>query len=284
LALYNITYIRGIFPTGSFEESTQFGMGMHKLMGDSPQSQRILNMLEKGVMHAIKKKYAKTITFYITDPVLGPNDEENVLEEYAFKVRYGSRDGDVALDDITVRHAGGTAGDSAGAGADRTAAGAGTTKKGAKLQKLDDEEHIKKAAAKMVRTLVALITTLEPMPEESKFSMKLTYVDNTVRATAAAKPARRTAGKNTLDFFSLHVSRRLGCLARPSRSAPASRPRRAFPQPAWARTAHAASNRFPPPTLSPRSRRTTSPLSSRPPTRRLATAGPASRTPLPLAR
>ena len=26
-------------------------------------------------MHAIKMKYAKTITFYITDPVLGPNDE-----------------------------------------------------------------------------------------------------------------------------------------------------------------------------------------------------------------
>lgn len=228
MALYNITYIRGIFPTGSFEESTQFGMGMHKLMGDSPQSQRILNMLEKGVMHAIKKKYAKTITFYITDPVLGPNDEENVLEEYAFKVRYGSRDGDVALDDITVRHAGGTAGDSAGAGADRTAAGAGTTKKGAKLQKLDDEEHIKKAAAKMVRTLVALITTLEPMPEESKFSMKLTYVDNTVRATAAAKPARRTAGKNTLDFFfSLHgiASSRLPCSSFPKRPrlSPASR-------------------------------------------------------------
>jgi hypothetical protein len=26
-------------------------------------------------MHAIKMKYAKTITFYITDSVLGPNDE-----------------------------------------------------------------------------------------------------------------------------------------------------------------------------------------------------------------
>ena len=31
-------------------------------------------------MDAIKRKYAKTIAFVITDPVLGPNDEETVLE------------------------------------------------------------------------------------------------------------------------------------------------------------------------------------------------------------
>lgn len=162
-------------------------MAQAKLTGDTPESQRILNMLEKGVMHAIKMKYAKTITFYITDPVHGLDDEENVLEEYVFKVRYGSRDGEVALDDITIRRGGG--------GKEGTAAGDGTTSAGADrsaqttvtagprvrgVRRLDDEEYIKRAAANMVRSLCALIRTLEPMPAERKFSMKLTYVDETV--------------------------------------------------------------------------------------------------------
>jgi hypothetical protein len=32
------------------------------------------------VVDAIKKRYAKTVAFVITDPVLGPNDEETVFE------------------------------------------------------------------------------------------------------------------------------------------------------------------------------------------------------------
>lgn len=189
LALYNISYIRGLFPTESFKESTQFGMEQFKLTGATPESQRILNMLEKGVMHAIKKKYAKTITFYVTDPVPGPNDEENVLEEYVFKVRYGDggREGEVALDDITVRrnknnnNNDANAGDASNgtSGADRSAQTTLNPVRGSP-RRLDDEEYIKRAAANMVRSLVALIRTLEPMPKERKFSMKLTYVDDTV--------------------------------------------------------------------------------------------------------
>lgn len=202
LALHNIVYIRGLFPAESFKNSTQFGMAQAKLTGDTPETQRILNMLEKGVMHAIKMKYAKTITFYITDPVQGLNDEENILEEYVFKVRYGSRDGEVALDDITIRRGGGGKEGNAraaardgttSAGADRSAqttVSAGPRVRGAR--RLDDEEYIKRAAANMVRSLCALIRTLEPMPAERKFSMKLTYVDETVtetkRCTQLAQP------------------------------------------------------------------------------------------------
>ena len=32
------------------------------------------------MVDAIKKRYAKTVAFVITDPVLGPNDEETVFE------------------------------------------------------------------------------------------------------------------------------------------------------------------------------------------------------------
>ena len=144
-------------------------------------------MLEKGVMHALQKKYVKSITFFVTDPVLGPNGEENVLEEYVFKVRYGDG-GDVAIDDINVRR---SADDGASKKSEQT------TVRVSRARRLDDEEYIKRAAANMVRSLCALIRTLEPMPEDRKFSMKLTYVDNTVR-TKEEKKTQRTAGKSVL--------------------------------------------------------------------------------------
>lgn len=169
LALYNVAFERGLFPKDSFKETMQYGMSQHKLKGDCAESRRILHMLEKGVMDAIKKKYAKTITFYITDAASGPGDEENVLEEYVFRVQYGTRDGAVALDGITASLGGQTKATSAG-----RVTGA---------RRLDDEEYIKRAAKDMVKSLIALMRTLEPVPDKRKVSMKLTYVDDTVRSS-----------------------------------------------------------------------------------------------------
>ena len=153
----------------------------------------------QGVADALKKKYAKTITFYVADPVLSPEDEETVLEEYVFKVRYGARNGEVALDDITVRRGGvgdgkenvsGIDGDNlnnnnvivASTDAEKRATTTVTATRHARSsRRLDDEDYIRSAAQQMIRHLCSLMHNLEPMPTDRRFSMKLTYTDDTVR-------------------------------------------------------------------------------------------------------
>ena len=152
----------------------------------------------QGVADALKKKYAKTIIFYVADPVLSPEDEETVLEEYVFKVRYGARNGEVALDDITVRRGGvgdgkenvsGINGDNlnnnviaASTDAEKRATTTVTATRHARSsRRLDDEDYIRSAAQQMIRHLCSLMHNLEPMPTDRRFSMKLTYTDDTVR-------------------------------------------------------------------------------------------------------
>lgn len=50
MCLYNIVYIRGIFPEKNFKASKQFGSDQITLKGDTPETQRVMGMMKVGLM------------------------------------------------------------------------------------------------------------------------------------------------------------------------------------------------------------------------------------------
>ena len=50
MCLYNIVYIRGIFPEKNFKASKQFGSDQITLRGDTPETQRVMGMMKVGLM------------------------------------------------------------------------------------------------------------------------------------------------------------------------------------------------------------------------------------------
>ncbi|KAK1377812.1 hypothetical protein POM88_024556 [Heracleum sosnowskyi] len=82
ITIFNISYIRGLFPENYFNDKSVLALEMKikKLMSMDTESRRMIDWMEKGVYDALQKKYPKTLMFCVCETVEGP-----MIEEYACK-------------------------------------------------------------------------------------------------------------------------------------------------------------------------------------------------------
>ncbi|KAM0866655.1 hypothetical protein ACQ4PT_042484 [Festuca glaucescens] len=156
IAIYNISYIRGLFPEKYFNDKSvpALEMKIKKLMPMDPESRRLIDWMEKGVYDALQKKYLKTLLFCICEKEEGP-----MIEEYAFSFSYPSKGEEVSMN------------------LSRT----GSKKNSATFKSNAEEvtpDQMRSSACKMIRTLVSLMRTLDQMPDERTILMKLLYYDD----------------------------------------------------------------------------------------------------------
>ncbi|KAI4336583.1 hypothetical protein L6164_015095 [Bauhinia variegata] len=162
IAIFNISYIRGLFPENYFNDKSvpALEMKIKKLMPVDAESRRLIDWMEKGVYDALQKKYLKTLLFCVCEAVDGP-----MIEEYAFSFSYSDSDKQEVSMNIN-----------------RT----GNKKQGGTFKCNSITEitphQMRSSACKMIRTLVQLMRTLDRMPEERTILMKLIYYDDVTPA------------------------------------------------------------------------------------------------------
>ncbi|XVF43714.1 hypothetical protein PTKIN_Ptkin02bG0063000 [Pterospermum kingtungense] len=158
IAIFNISYIRGLFPEKYFNDKSvpALEMKIKKLMPLDPESRRLIDWMEKGVYDALQKKYLKTLVFCICESIDGA-----MIEEYSFSFSYSYSDSQEVSMNIN-----------------RT----GNKKQGGTFKCNSSTEvtpnEMRSSACKMVRTLVQLMRTLDRMPDERTILMKLLYHDD----------------------------------------------------------------------------------------------------------
>ncbi|XP_038693539.1 meiosis-specific protein ASY1 [Tripterygium wilfordii] len=158
IAIFNITYIRGLFPEKYFNDKhvPALEMKIKKLMPMDAESRRLIDWMEKGVYDALQKKYLRTLLFCVCEAIEGPT-----IEEYAFSFRYSNSDSQEVSMNVN-----------------RT----GNKKQGGTFKCNSITEitpsQMRSSACKMVRTLIQLMRTLDKMPEERTILMKLLYYDD----------------------------------------------------------------------------------------------------------
>ncbi|KAK9267531.1 hypothetical protein L1049_009959 [Liquidambar formosana] len=158
IAIFNISYIRGLFPEKYFNDKSvpALEMKIKKLMPMDAESRRLIDWMEKGVYDALQKKYLRTLLFCVCEAIEGP-----MIEEYAFSFSYSNSDSQEVSMNIN-----------------RT----GNKKQGGTFKCNSMTEvtpnQMRSSACKMVRTLVQLMRTLDRMPEERTILMKLLYYDD----------------------------------------------------------------------------------------------------------
>ncbi|KAK9063523.1 hypothetical protein SSX86_017393 [Deinandra increscens subsp. villosa] len=168
IAIFNISYIRGLFPEKYFSDKgvPALEMKIKKLMPMDAESRRLIDWMEKGIMKyfcvydALQKKYLRTLMFCVCETAEGP-----MIEEYSFSFSYSNSDSQEVS--MNVNRIG--------------------NKKRGETFKCDSTTEItptqmKSSACKMVRTLIQLMRTLDKMPEERTIVMKLLYYDDVTPA------------------------------------------------------------------------------------------------------
>ncbi|KAL5723699.1 Meiosis-specific protein asy1 [Ranunculus cassubicifolius] len=157
IAIFNISYIRGLFPEKFFNDKAvpALDMKIKKLMPIDAESRRLIDWMEKGVYDALQKKYLKTLLFCICETIDGP-----MIEEYAFSFSYSNSDSQEVAMNIN-----------------RSGNKKGTTFKSNGATDVTPNQ-MRSSACKMVRTLIQLMRTLDRMPEERTVLMKLQYYDD----------------------------------------------------------------------------------------------------------
>ncbi|XP_049364475.1 meiosis-specific protein ASY1-like [Solanum verrucosum] len=161
IAIFNISYVRGLFPEKYFSDKSvpALEMKIKKLMPMDAESRRLIDWMEKGVYDALQNKYLKTLLFCVCEAIDGP-----MIEEYAFSFSYSSSDSEEVS--MNVNRVGMKKG--------------GTFKSNSTTEITPNQ--MRSSACKMVRTLIQLMRTLDKMPEERTILMKLLYHDDVTPA------------------------------------------------------------------------------------------------------
>ncbi|GLT86684.1 hypothetical protein SLE2022_048060 [Rubroshorea leprosula] len=157
IALFNISYLRGLFPEKYFNDKSvpALEMKIKKLMPMDAESRRLIDWMEKGVYDALQKKYLKTLLFCVCEAIDG-----QMIEEYAFSFSYSNSDNQEVS--MNINRTGNKKG--------------GTFKCNSSIE--ITPQQMRSSACKMIRTLVQLMRTLDKMPEERTILMKLLYYDD----------------------------------------------------------------------------------------------------------
>ncbi|KAG2636041.1 hypothetical protein PVAP13_2NG419000 [Panicum virgatum] len=157
IAIYNISYIRGLFHEKYFSDKSvpALEMKIKKLMPMDAESRRLIDWMEQGVYDALQKKYLKTLLFCICEKEDGP-----MIEEYAFSFSYPN----TSTEEVAMNMS-------------RTGSKKGSTTFTSNASEVTPDQ-MRSSACKMIRTLVSLMRTLDPMQEKRTILMKLLYYDD----------------------------------------------------------------------------------------------------------
>ncbi|KAH7302683.1 hypothetical protein KP509_23G082500 [Ceratopteris richardii] len=155
IAIFHISYIRGLFPEQYFRDTNvpSLDMKVKKLLPMDLESRRLIDWMEKGVYDALKMKYLKTMLFILCAGEDGP-----AIEEYSFSFDYSPTSEEMSIH----------------------MAKNGRLKKTLKTGSGSEmnQEQMRKSACKMMRTLVTLMRTLDSVPEERTILVKLYYFED----------------------------------------------------------------------------------------------------------
>ncbi|TXG56054.1 hypothetical protein EZV62_017367 [Acer yangbiense] len=167
IAIFNISYIRGLFPEKYFNDKSvpALEMKIKKLMPMDGESRRMIDWMEKGMLIdcicLYKLLVFSSFLFLFVYRIEYISVEGSMIEEYAFSFSYSNSDSQEVSMNIN-----------------RT----GNKKKGETFKCNSTTEitpnQMRSSACKMVRTLVQLMRTLDRMPEERTILMKLLYYDD----------------------------------------------------------------------------------------------------------
>nr|CAB3453888.1 unnamed protein product [Digitaria exilis] len=148
-------------------------MKIKKLMPMDAESRRLIDWMEKGVYDALQKKYLKTLLFCICEKEEGP-----MIEEYSFSFSYPN----TSTEEVAMNMS-------------RTGSKKGSTTFTSNASEVTPDQ-MRSSACKMIRTLVSLMRTLDPMPEERTILMKLLYNDD---VTVSVKSVLDPCDDNNVD-------------------------------------------------------------------------------------
>lgn len=85
IAIYNISYIRGLFPEEYFRDHSvpELEMTIKKLIPKDVESRRLIDWIDEGVNDAMQKKYLETVHFCICEKYEGAP-----IEGYSFLKKF----------------------------------------------------------------------------------------------------------------------------------------------------------------------------------------------------
>ena len=181
ISLFQVAFIRSLFPSGHFQDRTLFGdLGVKVLNPKCKTSRRLIDWLEKGVTEALYKEYLKCLRFGISSDKQG----KNLIEEYVFNFAY-QEDGEIRLQILNS-----------------------IKKSPVNTLATDSVKQLKGQVCKMTRLLVALTASFDPLPDEKYVSVHLEYYDT--RTPDKYEPPFFTAARELPGFQQRPFSMGLG--------------------------------------------------------------------------
>ena len=153
IAVSNITYLRTIFPEGAFGDKKLDNMNLKVLKEDGkcPGAFQLIQWV-KGCFDALDRKYLRAIVLGI---YLDPTDCQTAIETYTFRFSYTETPGiDIYRNERKI--------------ASRSRASHG--------------DDVKRATIKLLRSILVLTQTLDPLPNDVYMAIKLFYLDDVTPA------------------------------------------------------------------------------------------------------
>ena len=155
ISLFQIAFIRNLFPSSFFSERTIFDDLNVKILNPKCEvSKRLVDWMEVGVCEALYKEYLKCLRFGITS-----NDKGNeLIEEYVFTFAY-QPDGEIRMQILN-------------------------SIKKSPVNALNDSTvmQLKGQVSKMTRLLIALMASFDPIPGEKNIAVHLEYYERTPKS------------------------------------------------------------------------------------------------------
>lgn len=150
VAISNITYLRAIFPEPAYGDRCLGDLNLKILKDDSafPGASQVIKWV-KGCFDALDKKYLRLLIIGIYVDAEDPN---SVIESYTFKFSYS------------------------------TQCGVDIYRNGKKITSAHSTDKTKKETIQLLRTIIVLTQSLQPLPDNVMMTMKILYYDEVTPA------------------------------------------------------------------------------------------------------
>ncbi|EFC42471.1 meiotic specific asynaptic protein [Naegleria gruberi] len=170
-AISSVCYLRNLFPEDCFQDKSLSGIQIKSLQPSNEEARTLIDWLEKGVFEALKKKYLRTIIFGVcSDP---SREIDSMLESYECKY-YTNWFVQLSALSVKVTYPDKEEGQ---LNISR-AADSNKTNKKIGIKGTQTKQEITQSMVMMLRTLITLAQTLQPIPETRYITMKLLYYED----------------------------------------------------------------------------------------------------------
>ncbi|XP_076450095.1 uncharacterized protein LOC143286420 [Babylonia areolata] len=182
VAISNITYLRAIFPERAYGDRRLGDLNLKILRDDSscPGASQVIKWV-KGCFDALDKKYLRMLLIGI---YVDPDDPQTVIESYTFKFSYS------------------------------TQCGVDVYRNGKKITSVHGTEQTKKETIQLLRTIIVLTQSLQPLPDNVLMTMKILYYDEVTPADYEP-PGFKSSNFDSFQFEDEPVNIKLGDVATP---------------------------------------------------------------------